>query len=129
MDNQANAQQISSPTKALAEIVKRLGALVDEETSALKANNTERLEHFSEQKNRTLLEFNRALVKVENISGVPGLLKDVETLRSRLAENKAVLKRQLSAVKEFSVFLEGEARRHETDGTYSKSIGHYGSQR
>jgi len=93
------------------------------------ANNIENLELFCERKNRTLLEFNRALVKVGNISGVPGLFKEVELLKARLADNKAVIKRQLSAVKEFAGFLEGEARRHETDGTYSRAIGHYGSHK
>ena len=129
MNNQPDAQLTSSPTKALSEIVTRLGVLVDEETKALQANNIENLELFCERKNRTLLEFNRALVKVGNISGVPGLFKEVELLKARLADNKAVIKRQLSAVKEFAGFLEGEARRHETDGTYSRAIGHYGSHK
>jgi len=129
MQNQAHAKQISSPTKALSEIVKRLGSFIDEETVALRANKTDKLEFYSERKNRTLLEFNRALVKVGNISGIPGLFKDVEALQSKLAENKSALKRQLSAVKEFAGFLEGEARRNETDGTYSKAIGRYGSQK
>ncbi len=127
MENQGQAAQISSSTKGLREVMKRLGALIDEETIALQANKLEELEYFSEQKNRILFEFNRAMIAAGNVSGIPGLFKDVERLRSRLAKNKTMLKQQLAAVKEFSGFLEGEARRHETDGTYSQSICRFGN--
>lgn len=120
---------MSSATNGLTEVIGRLGFLIDEETAALEINNIEKLELFSEQKNRILLEFNRAMIAAGNVSGIPGLFKEVEQLRTRLARNKAMLKRQLAAVKEYSAFLEDETRRNETDGTYSQSIGVYGIRR
>ena len=129
MDNQDQAEIISFPAKGLSEVIRRLGLLVEQESAALRANALEELEHFSEQKNRLLYEFNRTMVAAGNVSRIPGLFKDVEGLCTQLAENKMLLRRQLAAVKEFSNFLESEARRHETDGTYSQSIGRFGMRR
>ena len=50
MENQGQAAQISSSTKGLREVMKRLGALIDEETIALQANKLEELEYFRDRK-------------------------------------------------------------------------------
>lgn len=128
IENGDQTNNISAPSKGLSDVIGRLGYLIKEETAALQINDVEKLEVFSEQKNRILLEFNRAMIAAGNVSGIPGLFKDIENLRTHLAENKSMLKRQLTAVKDYSVFLEDEARRHETDGTYSQSIGRYGAK-
>jgi flagellar biosynthesis/type III secretory pathway chaperone len=129
MDNQDQAEIIRFPAKGLSEVIQRLGQVVEQETAALQANSLEELEYFSEQKNRLLLEFNRTMVAAGNVSRIPGLFKDIERLRAQLGENRVLLRRQLAAVNEFSGFLESEARRHETDGTYSQSIARFGMQR
>lgn len=107
---------------AVTEIVRRLIAIVEDETRHLRENNTSDIATYTARKNRTLLELNRALASAEKRATSSSFFEAVEILRVRMAENKNELHRHLSAVKEFSGFLETEARRNETDGTYSMSI-------
>lgn len=117
---------LSGPAASVTEIVRRLIVVVEDETRHLRDNDTSDIATYTAKKNRTLLELSRALASVEKNTGSSSFIDAVEVLRDRMTENKNEIRRHLLAVKEFSSFLETEARRNETDGTYSMSAVQFG---
>lgn len=126
MQSQESDGPVSGPAAGVTEIIRRLIVIVEDETRLLRENDTSDIATYTAKKNRTLLELNRALASVEKIAGSSNFFDAVEVLRDRMTENKNEVRRHLLAVKEFSSFLETEARRNETDGTYSMSAGQFG---
>jgi len=105
------------------DVLRRLEELVDRESEDLEANDLSGLEEYSRKKDRLLLDLNRSFSQNGDLENSEELLERVRRLQEKLARNRMVLERQLSAAQEFSGFLQQAIRRHETDGTYSRSIG------
>ena len=124
-----NNDLVNNEESDLLKIMQRLVVVINEETKNLRAHNTSQLEIHSERKNRILLEFKRAQARFIGVGESATLIAQAKVLKKVIDKNQSAIKVQLSAVKEFASFLEVEARRNETDGTYSRMIGLSGSAR
>ena len=99
-----------------------LGAIVDQETDALRTRAMIDLAEFNNRKNQGLLELNRALraIDVGSSSRVGARLAG---LRAKLDVNRALLKTHLEAVREVASVVSEAIRDSDSDGTYSSRIG------
>jgi hypothetical protein len=99
-----------------------LGAIVDQETEALRARAVIDLAQFNNRKNQGLLELNRALRALDARAPNPSIASRLEGLRAKLDVNRALLKTHLEAVREVASVVADAIKDSESDGTYSPSI-------
>ena len=117
---------MSENSPDLKDVINRLISVVDDETVSLRSNDTSRLESSFQSKSRLLLEYTRALSAMQTRGNTSHILASTHALNNAIKRNQEALKTQLEAVRELSSFLEAEVRRHENDGTYSRSYGNGG---
>jgi hypothetical protein len=99
----------------------RLVEVVDQETEALRKRTAVDLKDFNNHKAQGLYELNRALRMLEGTAD-RSTIDRLAGLRAKLADNQAVLKLHLEAVREISTIMSDAIRDTESDGTYSQSI-------
>jgi hypothetical protein len=102
--------------------IEYLGAIVDQETSALRARAAIDLAEFNNRKNQGLLELNRALRALDAGSAKTSIAPRLAALRAKLDVNRALLQTHLEAVREVASVVAQSIRDSESDGTYSPSI-------
>lgn len=107
---------------SLDRAIEYLGAIVDQETEALRTHAMIDLAEFNNRKNQGLLELNRALRGFDagTASRVGPRLAD---LRAKLDVNRRLLKTHLDAVREVASVVSEAIRDSDSDGTYSSRIG------
>jgi hypothetical protein len=102
--------------------VERLGAVLDQETAALRNHVAVDLSEFNDRKSQGLLDLNRALRLFEGGPVDQATLTRLSDLRVKLESNTSVLRLHLEAVREISDVMANAIRDAESDGTYSASI-------
>jgi hypothetical protein len=102
--------------------IEYLGAIVEQETIALRTRAAIDLAEFNNRKNQGLLELNRALRALDPAAAGPVLASRLAHLRTKLDANRALLKTHLEAVREVASVVAEAIRDSESDGTYSASI-------
>src|SRR5437867_924684 len=80
--------------------IEYLGAIVDQETQALRMRAAIDLTEFNNRKNQGLLELNRALRALDPAATSQSIASRLADLRVRLDVNRALLKTHLEAVRE-----------------------------
>ena len=99
-----------------------LGAVVDQETEALRMRAMIDLAEFNNRKNQGLLELNRALRGLD-AGAASRVGARLAGLRAKLDVNRALLKTHLEAVREVASVVSEAIRDSDSDGTYSSRIG------
>lgn len=102
--------------------IEYLGAIVDQETQALRTRAVVDLAEFNNRKNQGLLELNRALRTLDAGAPNPTIASRLTGLRAKLDVNRALLKTHLEAVREVASVVAEAIQDSESDGTYSPSI-------
>jgi hypothetical protein len=101
--------------------IEYLGAVIDQETHALRARAHVDLTEFNNRKNQGLLELNRALRSLDPTAG-KSMAPRLAELRAKLDVNRALLKTHMEAVREVASVVAEAIRDSDSDGTYSSSI-------
>ena len=107
---------------SLDRAIEYLGAVVDQETEALRARAMVDLGEFNNRKNQGLLELNRALRGLDT-GAASRVGARLAGLRAKLDVNRALLKTHLEAVREVASVVSEAIRDSDSDGTYSSRIG------
>ncbi len=109
--------------------IERVEQVVDQETLALKTNQPIDLVEINRRKSHGLLDLTRGLRALNGGPGLQAVEGRLATLRARLNENSAVLRRHLDAVQEVSAIVARAIREGESDGTYSAAVRFPGGTR
>jgi hypothetical protein len=112
----------AGPGGSVDRAIAYLGAIVDQETEALRARAVIDLAQFNNRKNQGLLELNRALRALDSGAPNPSIASRLASLRVKLDVNRALLKTHLEAVREVAGVVADAIKDSESDGTYSPSI-------
>jgi hypothetical protein len=115
--------------EACLRAIERIEQVVDQETLALRQNQTVDLDDFSRRKSHGLLDLTRGLRGLDAATAKRTMGQHLRALRVKLAENGAALHRHLDAVQEVSAILARAIREGESDGTYSSAIRFNGGRR
>lgn len=111
----------AGPNTRVDRAIEYLGAIVDQETDALRTRAAIDLAEFNTRKNQGLLELNRALRALDAGSSASIAVR-LASLRAKLEVNRALLQTHLEAVREVASVVAQSIRDSESDGTYSPSI-------
>jgi hypothetical protein len=101
--------------------IEYLGAIVDQETDALRTRAAIDLAEFNVRKNQGLLELNRAL-RMLDAGSAASIAARLASLRAKLDVNRVLLQTHLEAVREVASVVAQSIRDSESDGTYTPSI-------
>ena len=112
--------EISAPGSedALTRCLERIDALIDVESSALRACALIDFDEFNQKKTHLLLEFTRLSRTLPGRSS-EALRPRLERLSGKLAENAQLLDLHLGAMLEISRIMISSIQANESDGTYS----------
>jgi hypothetical protein len=110
------------PAASVDRAIEYLGALIDQETNALRTRAAIDLAEFNNRKNQGLLELNRALRALDRSSAGAWIAARLAGLRTKLDANRALLQTHVEAVREVAGVVADSIRDSESDGTYSPSI-------
>lgn len=109
--------------------VKRLEAVVDEETAALGASAAIDLKAFSERKSMGLIELNRAIRLLSGGKADPDVTRSLRALNAKLEANRQALRLHMEAVREIVAIIAHSIREAESDGTYTQTFRSKGGTR
>jgi hypothetical protein len=112
----------SQAADSLDRAIEYLGAVVEQETEALRSRAMIDLGEFNNRKNQGLLELNRALRGLD-AGAASRVGARLAGLRAKLDVNRALLKTHLEAVREVASVVSEAIRDSDSDGTYSSRIG------
>jgi hypothetical protein len=104
---------------SILNVIERLKATIDEETSGLELRAPVDFDGFGRRKNRGLLELTRAMRVTQEVNNDPRVVACLTGLRASLMRNHAALQVQLDAVTEVSAIIARSIQEVESDGTYS----------
>ena len=107
---------------SLDRAIEYLGAVVDQETEALRMRAMVDLGEFNNRKNQGLLELNRALRGLD-AGAASRVGARLAGLRAKLDVNRVLLKTHLEAVREVASVVSEAIRDSDSDGTYTSRIG------
>ena len=99
--------------------IRRLEAIIEEETIALRTGKKIDFDEFSTRKSRGMLEFVRLMRGQLHLGAEAEVTEQIQKLRGRLERNRAVLEMHYDAVREVAEIIVGAIREAESDGTYS----------
>jgi hypothetical protein len=108
---------------SLDRAIEHLGAIVEQETDALRMRAAIDLAEFNNRKNQGLLELNRALRALDTGAASRSIAARLADLRAKLDVNRTLLKTHLEAVREVASVVSEAIRDSDSDGTYSSRIG------
>jgi hypothetical protein len=117
------------PGGSIERAIEYLGAVVDQETNALRTRVHVDLAEFNNRKNQGLLELNRALRALDPGGATQPIAARLVDLRAKLDVNRALLKTHMEAVREVASIVAEAIRDSDSDGTYSASIHPGGGSR
>jgi len=106
---------------SILNVIERLKATIDEETSGLELRASVDFDGFGRRKNRGLLELTRAMRMAQDVESDPRVAACLTGLRASLVRNQTALQIQLDAVKEVSAIIVRSIQEVESDGTYSST--------
>lgn len=96
--------------------VMRLAEVVRLETQLLKAGGAVDFDALNRRKSHALMEFTQV---ARGVTDAPQLVAQISELRLLLAENAEILDRRLQATREIAMLILEQARKSESDGTYT----------
>lgn len=103
----------------LTHVVRRLEAVIDEETVALSGGRTVDLKEFNYRKGHGFLELNRTMNGLApQAARDPAIAVLFTGLKSKLERNQRVLKLHLDAVQEVASVISKAISDQDSDGTY-----------
>jgi hypothetical protein len=109
--------------------IERVEQVIDSETAALRRREAIDLADINRRKSHGLLELTRGMRGLDGPDAKRAIEERLRSLREKLADNGAVLRRHLDAVQEISTVLSRTIRDGESDGTYSAAIRFTGRAR
>jgi hypothetical protein len=105
---------------ALADVIARIEAVIDQETDLLRENRAVQLGEFNTRKQQALLEINRLLRSFAQ-ADLKGVDREaVARLVRKLEDNRQVLAHHLRAMEEISGLVSRALQEAESDGTYGR---------
>ena len=112
-----------APLAKLLRIAKQLEALIETESDALKNQESVNFAEANIRKNRELLELEATIMACIN-AGIPEdkIRACLSGLREKLAQNMALLRTHVRAVREVSSIISNAIAEAESDGTYSMAV-------
>lgn len=120
-DHEVTPGQWVGTNASILNVIERLKATIDEETSGLELRTPVDLDGFGRRKNRGLLELTRAMRVAQEIESDPRVVACLTGLRASLVRNQTALQFQLDAVREVSAIIVRSIQEVESDGTYSST--------
>lgn len=105
-------------------IVRRLEATLAEETNALETGRHGPLAEITRQKRQGFLELNRIMRAMDGTIPSQDIIARLSSFRRALEANAGLLAIHLEAAQEVTATIMRVMRDFESDGTYSRSIGH-----
>jgi len=104
---------------ALADSIRRLEIVVDEEAAALTSRGPIDFEAINRRKSHSLLELTRLSRSAAGSAAAAALEPDFARLAGKLARSRELLQLRLSASQEIAELITDAMREAESDGTYS----------
>lgn len=124
---QLQGHDMRTEDKTIVMTIERVKSVIDEDTQFLKSGDLTDVAKYSERKNRSLIELNRALKMMpQDQSASERLEIYLKPLRVKLAENADLLSARLNAIREVSDLIAQAIKDAQSDGTYgapSKAVG------
>lgn len=123
----------AASSRALGRVFARLDAVLDSEREVLEQGRMGELDEVAQRKSQCLLDLTRLSrgLNAEALAAGEGgeaFTRELVRIRSRLADNEAMLKRYVDAAREVASLVADGLRAAESDGTYTESgpFGRYG---
>ncbi len=118
------AAAVSPAFVAFLAIVERVEAVLDAETDVLTRNLPSDISDLSHRKRQGLLEMTRIMRTAASSGAQVEMRERLGKFAAKLERNRAVLGTQLRAVREIADIIALTIRDSDSDGTYSRSVGH-----
>lgn len=99
--------------------IRRLEAIIEEETDALATGKKVDFDDFSARKSRSMLEFVRLMRARMHLGGEVEITVEIQRLREKLERNRSLLEMHYDAVREVATIIVKAIRDAESDGTYT----------
>ena len=115
------------PHDRLAGLIKQTITAVEEETTALKRQDTAQVARFTERKGQALVNLNRQMPADLPTDVVHSVRALTERLRQALIENQRCLQIQIDAVSQVAQMIMKSVEADRSDGTYSRLQVQYGA--
>ena len=113
------SQSVRAEDRNIVMTIERVKQVIDEDTQFLKSGDLTDVTKYSERKNRSLIELNRALKMIPRDPGAQERLAIyMQPLRAKLAENADLLSARLNAIREVADVIAGAIKDAQSDGTY-----------
>jgi FlgN protein. len=106
----------------LVKSLERLEETIEAETAALLAHVPIDHQEFNRRKSQSLLELTRLVRHLRDETMRQDLVERLQSLKTRLDHNHAVLEMNLRAVQEVATIISEAIQSSESDGTYSAGI-------
>ncbi len=116
--------RISPALAAFLAIVERVEAVLDAETEVLTRNLPTDISDLSHRKRQGLLEMTRIMRTAASSGAQVEMQERLGKFSVKLERNRAVLGTQLRAVREIADIIALTIRDSDSDGTYSRRVGH-----
>jgi len=105
--------------RGLLAAIRRLEAIVEEETVALATGKKIDFDDFSARKSRSMLEFVRLMRARMHLGSEVEITEEIQRLREKLERNRSILEMHYDAVREVAAIIVKAIKEAESDGTYT----------
>jgi len=105
--------------RGLLAAIRRLEAIVEEETVALATGKKIDFDDFSARKSRSMLEFVRLMRARMHLGSEVEITEEIQRLREKLERNRSILEMHYDAVREVATIIVKAIREADSDGTYT----------
>ncbi|MFK4722295.1 hypothetical protein ABIE89_003395 [Bradyrhizobium niftali] len=105
--------------RGLLAAIRRLEAIVEEETVALATGKKIDFDDFSARKSRSMLEFVRLMRARMHLGSEVEITEEIQRLREKLERNRSILEMHYDAVREVATIIVKAIRDADSDGTYT----------
>jgi len=109
----------SDEVQGLLSSIRRLEAIVEEETAALATGKKIDFDDFSARKSRSMLEFVRLMRAQMHLGAEAEVTEEIQRLREKLERNRSLLEMHYDAVREVASIIVRAIKDAESDGTYT----------
>ncbi|MGY8707290.1 flagellar biosynthesis protein FlgN [Bradyrhizobium sp. 18BD] len=109
----------SEEVRGLLAAIRRLEAIVEEETAALSSGRKVDFDDFSARKSRSMLEFVRLMRARMHLGAEVEVTEEIQRLREKLERNRSLLEMHYDAVREVASIIVKAIKDAESDGTYT----------
>ena len=109
----------SEEVSGLLVAIRRLEAIVEEETAALVTRQKIDFDDFSARKSRSMLEFVRLMRARMHLGSETEITEEIQRLREKLERNRSLLEMHYDAVREVASIIVRAIKDAESDGTYT----------